>query len=350
MTKKTIYIVGLTVAIVLVALLLLLPEREEEAKGQPEQRQPVLTTEKSLVTVYYACGDEGILLPVSMEISATSEAARVALEKLLAGPPLDRLSGPVPGDVKLLDIYAVYRTVYIDLSEEFLDIPAAQAQMAVDALLATVLPLTDCDRLQILVEGEGKERLGRVALDEPLALPLLNPLPEQWAAIAADIPEVEAEGDTAAIAEGEAEAVTEEAAEGEETPAIPWTCWLPDPCGSGLIAPFTCYAPTLDAPLEQLTFAWKLWSDSPRPIINAALLRESWVEDGVVYLDMDAALLSAAGAENERLLFACLTNTLCGLPEVEGVRILLAGEAADETPAGLDISGILSRVEWVNRL
>lgn len=186
--KKPIYIILIAIIMILALLLLVRGEKPAEEPQPPlppssgeEQRHPLLAeAESTQAVVYYTTASGVELVPVTHTISATKEVAKEALIMLLAGAPAEPYADSVPAGTKLLSLYTIYQTVYVDLSKEFLSIPDEQMQLAVDAICATVLPLTDGFWLQILVEGQGYASINGVALDKPLSRPYLNadPLPE----------------------------------------------------------------------------------------------------------------------------------------------------------------------------
>ena len=182
--KKKVYIIVIVIILLLCGLLLMkenqasqaiLPGETPPLQDSSVQRQPVLSSAESTVAlVYYASADGKKIVPVSRRINATNEVAAEALALLLAGPPSEIFAASVPEGTKLLGLYSIYQTVYVDLSAEFLDISKEQMQMAVDAICATVLPLTDGYKLQILVEGKGYAMISGVHLEDPLSMPDLN--------------------------------------------------------------------------------------------------------------------------------------------------------------------------------
>ena len=69
------------------------------------------------------------------------------------------------------------------------------------------------------------------------------------------------------------------------------------------------------------------------PIPADARLIDLWVnEDGICYVNFDAAFLSGSGAApgRDRLLLYAIVNTLCQLPNVDAVFLLVEGESVEE--------------------
>ncbi len=72
-------------------------------------------------------------------------------------------------------------------------------------------------------------------------------------------------------------------------------------------------------------------------------VRAAWVDDGVCYADLSAALLAAPpeDAGEQELVISSIVETLCSLDKVEQVRLLVEGSALTAY-GGLDLSGPLS--------
>lgn len=331
---KAFHTIGLLLMLVIFGACAAQPETEAG------QRQPVLTaTEKSLVTVYYATADGRDLLPITLEVNATTEATRVALEKLLAGPMADNLSDSIPTDTKLLDLYSICSILYVDLSDDFLAIPPDRAQLAVDALAATALPLADCDSLQVLVEGEGATALGPVDLSAPVGLPLINPWPRE----AAEPPAADA---AAAVL-----AATAPAPAATPPTLTRLTFFLPDPIGSGFIIPYTAefsLEPGLPQPLAQARAILGLWQS--QGLVGEDALLEAAGQAGQLNLCLAANACAAMTDQAEQAFYQALLHSFCHLPGVTGLNLYLDGRLATELPKGTPLDQPLTCLDPVNRL
>lgn len=182
--KHTWMWLGISLAVVVLALwggLVLLPHwLQHTADPDPiTYRQPYLSTEEqSFATVYYTTGDKRYLLPLTIPINNTREVAKIALEKLLAGPPDEFSSSVIPEGTKLRDVYMVGDTIYVDLTKDFLEVGEDEAQLAVECIVQTVLPVTSRYLLQIMVEGQVCPELAGTDISLPLddaPFNLLNP-------------------------------------------------------------------------------------------------------------------------------------------------------------------------------
>lgn len=319
--KRSVYILVSLIILVLVALLLL-REPGPEAADAPAAaaRQPVLSqTEKTTVTVYYLTRDGACLLPLSIDVQATTEVARVALEQLLAGPPDDSALPSMPPNVRLNDIYSIYQTVYVDLTAEFLDVPPERTQLALDALAATVLPLVaDGYQMQLLIDGNGHAEINGVDTGTPCAEPLLN--------LDSDV----------ALPEGvrleDCRMVVYYHPDADLRYLVPHTmpCWQEDGVS--------------DAEALQLACARIL----PACMSVQALI----VEGGLAHLDLlyDATVAYRGGAAYEQAWLNALVATACGLPQIDALQLTLDNTEIETLPKGAAAAGQLKMTQPINYL
>jgi germination protein M len=271
------------------------------AETLASDRRPLVTDSAGTsVIVYYATMDGSQLLPLTLEIKATTELARVALEKLLAGPPNDYAIDSIPADVKLLDIYSIYNTVYINLTGEFLSIPAESARLAVEALCATVLPLANGYKLQILVEGQGREYLHDVYIGDTLSLPLINPVRQ-------DLRSQLTDDDTEF-----AEAVYYRL-EKNSPYLVPQT--LP-----------VQLSPDQPAALTMVSALLPLLLPANSQINSIEII------EGVAYIDFSSGKALALTDAQEQMRQEALMRSLTAIPGVNAVQLLDQGQAVDNPP------------------
>jgi len=169
-----------TVALILVVLMggcnkkTVPPTKDSPPKIAKETRSLLYDRELSQVIVYYLSKDERYLVPVTVAFNPTREAAKVAVEKLLAGPQGEGLRPVMPDDVKLRGVYILnnQQTAYIDLTREFLQInDNKKAEMALKALVLTVTELNNNQSVQLLVEGQTVSQVAGVKTDIPYNRP-----------------------------------------------------------------------------------------------------------------------------------------------------------------------------------
>lgn|GEM_PF-470789 len=317
-----------------------------------EERLPMLTNlEATAATVYYATLDKEYLLPLNIDINATKEVARVAMEKLLAGPPVAGVAAVLPPDTKLLDLYSSHNTVYVDVTHDIYEVEASQARLAVEAILNTILPLAEGYSLQLLIEGAAGGHLGAVDISAPLSLAYINP-------------------DAASRL-----LLQDFSARGREFADLALTYYIGDSAARYLVPQTLLYLPGEQAdPSEgqprQGTFGGQadLSVACARAVLKAMLevdeqtsglcspfwpgteILDIWVKDNIVYVDFSAKLIGyGGGAAAESMMADCLVYTLTSLPGISAVQVLVEGRAAN-LPEGLDISRPLIPSAPVNAL
>lgn len=280
--------------------------------------------EKTAVTVYYLSGDGRYLLPISFDIASTNQAAKVAMEKLLAGPPAEDALDSVPNDTKLLNLYSDGDTVYVDLTYDFLLLSAAEISRAVEAITATILPLASCQKLKILVEGDEAATVfdpGNRSLKESFTPSYLN-----------------LTGDDEALVLGP---------DFDPSAYLPVITYVPDASGKYLI-PITTLLPRSKAgeDLAQSRALAAVNTLLSMPATQGLLtftlydlqLEDIKISEGVAYCDFNDALLNAYGERMEKLFLSSLVRTLVSQEGIESVRLLVNNESAQETASGVDIA------------
>lgn len=291
------------------------------------ERLPILEeTDTTTATVYYATLDKKNLLPLNLTINATKEVAKLAMEKLLAGPPTAAAAPLLPRDTKLLDLYSSQSTVYVNVTKDILEVERAQAQLAVDAVLYTILPLAEGYNLQLLIEGQKYERLGGVDIGAPLSQPQpgINPdapSRERW----------RLHGKEAA-----GRALTYYLSDAQAMFLVPQTLfYLPDQESATEISSPAAYArAVLTALLEADEQTSGLWS----PFWPGTEVRDVRVEDNIAYVDFSAQLTGyGGGSSTEIMMLDCLTYSLTALAGISAVQVLIEGRTG-YLPEGMDIS------------
>jgi germination protein M len=323
--KKSVYILILIIILILTVVLVLVSNSRHDATDDYQERVPVVSNgEKTSVTVYYLSGDERFLLPISFDITSTNEAAKVAMEKLLAGPPTEEAMDPVPNDTKLLNLYSIGDTVYVDLTFDFLLLSADDISRAVDAITATVLPLTSCQKLRFLVEGEEAETTfgpGSRSLAETFNSPYLNLIGE----------------DTDLVYEPGF----------DPTAYLSIICYLPDSSGEYLI-PITTLLPLAEAGADivqaraEAAVKMLLTMPATEGLLTLSMsgleLQDLQISEQVAYCDFNTALLNTYGEWTEKLFLSCLVRTLVSQKGIDAVQLTVNGESVQQTASGQDIT------------
>ena len=335
--KKSVYIIILIIIAVLAVVLIVREGGEKDTTEDIYQdRQPVLSSrEKTSVTVYYFTADGRYLLPFSMDIPATTEDAKVAMEKLLAGPPVADALDVIPQDTKLLNLFIIHDTVYVELTSQFLQMDDQSIEQAVRTIAATVLPLTSCGSFQLLVDGDrlpANLQISGYSLAEPLEYyPVLN---------------LSAEDKQFLIDGGFS----------EETHKI-ISYYLPEASGKYLL-PFTVIKQAesvADSTAAADAAVREMFTTADReglyllPTANITFPQIT-IKDKVAYCDFAEDLLENYGKESEELFVRCLVRTLTAQGGVTAVQITVNGEVVPQLYNGLEIDHQLTAEEPINQI
>lgn len=109
------------------------------------------------VTLYPACGDDGLLVAVPQLLSLDGEhtTAELLLNALFAFEGKNGLQSCIPNGTKLLSLRIENGNCVVDLTREFLDgcTDAEEETLAVRSIIATMCGLSEISTVEILVEG-----------------------------------------------------------------------------------------------------------------------------------------------------------------------------------------------------
>lgn len=284
------------------------------------KRQLVLSSERSQVLIYFATVDKAYLVPVTIDINPTKEVAKVAVEKLLAGPNNDFVAPTIPEGTKLRDIYfsANSGTVYLDLTQDFLQLKDEQeVELALASLTYTLAELPEVKRVQLSIDGEPIKELHGVTLDQPLQK-------EHGVNLTGKKQEGQ---DEIRVFFGDENAMF----------LVPLTYAIP----AGLTVPekaqealeLLAQGPPKDSSLNHV-----LWS-------GTKILSLEWQEtEKLLTVNFSREFVGyGGGSAFEKQLVNSLVYTLTSLPGVHQVQILIEGERWDYLPEGTDIYKPLTR-------
>lgn len=149
-----------------------------------ENRILTLDGEKDTILVYFASENGKYLVPVTLTINPTEEAAKVSIEKILGGPGDWFLSSTTPKGTKLRDIYIRRNIAHIDLTSHFKNFEVYEdVEMAINSLVLTATEFPEIEAVQFLIEGIVLEDINGFRLDEPFKRPayinILNGISEE---------------------------------------------------------------------------------------------------------------------------------------------------------------------------
>lgn len=280
------------------------------------KREIILSKAQDVVVVYFATADHKNLVPVTIDVNPTQEMAKVATEKLLAGPSDETLQNPIPEGTKLKDLYKFDNIAYVDLTPEFLKAQTMQeAKMAVDALVLTLTEFTQVKSVQILIDGKVQTKpYGTNDISKALQCPQkINYYGENGKNV--------------------------------------FKVYYAD-SNAMYMVPVTF---ATDEEVTPDTVLDKLLQDPP---IESGLIRSLWKgtklidtkkDKDTLYVNLSKeALAYGGGAANEASLVNGLTLTLTDLPEIKKLQLLIEGKKPDYLPEGTDISVPWQRSEKIN--
>ncbi|MEG1661400.1 MAG: GerMN domain-containing protein [Clostridiales bacterium] len=333
--KKTIYVIFVIIIVILTILIFIVNGQRTENKNQfaDSQRTVLLEdAETTNVTVYFATEDKNYLVPINCTVNATKEVAKVALEKLIAGPATPGLAAVLPEETKLLDVYALGRTVVVNFTADFKTIAEEDAQLAIAAIVATVLPLTDEYTLSIMVEGQALKDFYGLTDDMPFVEQYLNAT-EDVAGETAGIPAIYYLPDQNGLYLVPQTFLfsTEDSDQGEVITSSESTLDQDQSIALSLLTAEMVLAKLLDGPAEDSSLLSVFWPGTR--VLDVDIV------DRVVYVDFSRKLLDyGGGAAYENMMLDCLLYSLCGIEGIDAVQILIEGAVLDYLPEGRDIS------------
>ncbi|MEG1500502.1 MAG: GerMN domain-containing protein [Clostridiales bacterium] len=293
--------------------------------SESSQRNPILEQkDTTTATVYYATTDNKWLVPLTLSINATREVAKVAMEKLLAGPPSTDFAAPViPEGTKLRDIYTISSIIYVDLTKEIQNIAPENAQIAIDAIVATVLPLAeDGHTLQILIDGKVADKLGEINISQPIAPKDIN-----------------YQGENQATAK-----ITVYFGDNNAMYLVPLTYDIdktekPDPVYYSQKA----IEKLLEGPSSDSGLMPTLWKGTK--LLSLELIGQT------INVNLDKEALDyGGGSAAEQMFVNSLIYSLTSIEGISDIQILIEGKKIEYLPEGTDVSQPLKATQLINSI
>lgn len=96
---------------------------------------------------------------------------KTVLMTLIAGPEEPGLVPLLPPELTVRSAWVEGGTCSANLSAQLLELPEEEQALAVDSIIRTLCSLDTVDQVQLLIEGEPVEALGRADLSEPRFIP-----------------------------------------------------------------------------------------------------------------------------------------------------------------------------------
>lgn len=128
---------------------------------------------KTTVSLYF--GDEmgeGLVLERrNVEIPSSSTVERIVVDEIIKGPSDSDKISVIPAGVKVLSVETKNRVCFVNLSKEFIDKFTGGSSGEILTVYSIVNSLTELDTVgsvQFLIEGEKKDSLSHMAINEPI--------------------------------------------------------------------------------------------------------------------------------------------------------------------------------------
>lgn len=280
------------------------------------ERTALLVKDREFVVVYFATTDGKNLVPVTLGIKSTNEAAKIAVEKLLAGPEKDFSLPTIYGETKLIDLYLQGSTAYVDLTEELLNTAEDLAEQTIDALVFTLTEFCTVEDVQILINSQIKEKLGAVDISKPIKRPALinyygNKSPEQ---------------NIAKVYFSDSNAMY----------LVPITMEV-----DANNPPRSALKKLVEGPPKDSGLVSTVWQGTK--------IKDFQIEDKVATIDFNADVLGYGGGSTaETMLINSVLFTASQFSEIESVMFLVEGEQMEYFPEGSDVSTPIKVPDKIN--
>ena len=129
---------------------------------------------KTTVSLYFgdAMGEGLVIERRNVEIPSSSTVERVIVDEIIKGPSVANNISVIPQGVKVLSVETKNRVCFVNLSKEFIDKFSGGSSGEVLTVYSIVNSLTELDTVgsvQLLIEGEKKDTLSHMAINEPIA-------------------------------------------------------------------------------------------------------------------------------------------------------------------------------------
>ncbi len=105
-------------------------------------------------------------------VPASTAVEKIVVEELIKGPKSAKNIAIIPTDVKVLSTETKNRVCFVNLSKEFIDRfsgGSAEEILTIYSIVNSLTELETVGSVQFLIEGEKKESLSHMALNEPIA-------------------------------------------------------------------------------------------------------------------------------------------------------------------------------------
>ncbi len=129
---------------------------------------------KTNISLYFGneTGEGLILERRTVEIPPSSTVEKVIVDEIIKGPKTTESISVIPTGVKVLSVETKNGVCFVNLSKEFIDRFTGGSAGEILTVYSVVNSLTELDTVssvQFLIEGEKKESLSHMAINEPIA-------------------------------------------------------------------------------------------------------------------------------------------------------------------------------------
>lgn len=120
-----------------------------------------------VLELYFANEDKTGLISEKrmLDIKDNETAEKTAIGELMKGPTTKGLT-LLSDDIKVLSIETKDQFCYVNLSKEFLALPAENSELCLYSIVNTLARLPEVSQVQFLVEGERAEKIGDISLTD----------------------------------------------------------------------------------------------------------------------------------------------------------------------------------------
>ena len=288
-----------------------------------ENRPLILNVEKDKVLVYFASENDRYLIPITLPINPTKEAAKVAIEKVLAGPGDWLLSNTIPEGTKLIDLYIRDTLAYVDLTSHFKNFREYKSvEMAIDSLVLTITEFSDVEQVQFLIEGVMVADINGFELNKTFVRPLfintLGDINEEDKRLHVYFSDPNA---LYVVPVGFSVSITSDTIQVVER----------------------VMQELIKGPPQDSDLIGTIWP-------GTRLISVSYYpEDELVAINLsEEAIGYGGGAAMEMLFINSLLHSVTSIEGVNWVQILIEGEKTDYLPEGTDVSAPITRQKNIN--
>lgn len=128
---------------------------------------------KTTVSLYFgdSMGEGLVTERRNVEIPSSSTVERVIVDEIIKGPLVSNNISVIPQGVKVLSVETKNRVCFVNLSKEFIDKFSGGSSGEILTIYSIVNSLTELDTVgsvQFLIEGEKKDSLSHMAINEPI--------------------------------------------------------------------------------------------------------------------------------------------------------------------------------------